>query len=92
MMLRLSEKASRPARIPFAVMLVDTGHNFGRVLEIRGQRVAYLKALPIVASAQEAIDAGTVYQPLDGARNQSPVLLDALAKHRSTAVFGRCPS
>ncbi len=38
-MLRLAEKAFAPARIPFPVMHVDTGHNFPEVLEYRDRRV-----------------------------------------------------
>ncbi|MEO7751929.1 MAG: sulfate adenylyltransferase subunit CysD [Terracoccus sp.] len=89
-MLRLAEKAFYPARIPFAVMHVDTGHNFSEVLDFRDKRVAELKIQLIVASVQEAIDSGTVQQAPDGTRNriQTPVLLDALDKHRFTAIFG----
>jgi sulfate adenylyltransferase subunit 2 len=44
----------------------------------------------VVASVQEAIDNGSVTEPPDGTRNriQTPVLLDALEKHRFTAIFG----
>ncbi|MGN6635314.1 MAG: sulfate adenylyltransferase subunit CysD [Oryzihumus sp.] len=89
-MLRLAEKAFWPARIPFPVMHVDTGHNFPEVLAFRDRRVRELKVQLIVASVQEAIDNGSVVEPPDGTRNriQTPVLLDALAKHRFTAVFG----
>ena len=89
-MLRLAEKAFYPARIPFAVMHVDTGHNFSEVLDFRDKRVAELKIQLIVASVQEAIDAGAVQEAPDGTRNriQTPVLLDALDKHRFTAIFG----
>jgi len=89
-MLRLAEKAFYPARIPFPVMHVDTGHNFPEVLAFRDRRVQELKVQLIVASVQEAIDNGTVHEPPDGTRNriQTPVLLDALSKHRFTAVFG----
>ena len=89
-MLRLAEKAFWPGRIPFAVMHVDTGHNFDEVLALRDKRVDELKVQLIVASVQEAIDAGTVCEPPDGTRNriQTPVLLDALDKHRFTAIFG----
>nr|WP_254666569.1 sulfate adenylyltransferase subunit CysD [Humibacillus sp. DSM 29435] len=89
-MLKLAEKAFYPARIPFAVMHVDTGHNFDEVLALRDERVAELKVQLIVASVQEAIDSGQVVEPPDGTRNriQTPVLLDALEKHRFTAIFG----
>jgi sulfate adenylyltransferase subunit 2 len=89
-MLRLAEKAFYPARIPFPVMHVDTGHNFTEVLELRDRRVDELGVQLIVASVQEAIDNGSVVQPPDGTRNriQTPVLLDALEKHNFTAIFG----
>ena len=57
-MLRLAEKAFWPARIPFPVMHVDTGHNFAEVLEYRDRRVAELGVQLVVASVQESIDAG----------------------------------
>jgi sulfate adenylyltransferase subunit 2 len=89
-MLRLAEKAFWPARIPFPVMHVDTGHNFPEVLEFRDRRVAELGVQLLVASVPEAIAAGTVAELPDGTRNriQTPVLLDALEKHGFTAAFG----
>jgi len=89
-MLRLAEKAFHPARIPFPVMHVDTGHNFQEVLDFRDRRVEELGVQLVVASVQEAIDNGSVVEPPDGTRNriQTPVLLDALEKHRFTAIFG----
>ena len=59
-MLRLAEKAFWPARLPFPVMHVDTGHNFPEVIEFRDRRVAELDAQLIVASVQESIDSGRV--------------------------------
>ena len=89
-MLRLAEKAFYPARIPFPVMHVDTGHNFQEVLDFRDRRVEELGVQLVVASVQEAIDNGTVSDPPDGTRNriQTPVLLEALEKHRFAAIFG----
>ena len=89
-MLRLAEKAFYPARIPFPVMHVDTGHNFQEVLDFRDRRVEELGVQLVVASVPEAIDNGSVVEPPDGTRNriQTPVLLDALEKHRFTAIFG----
>jgi sulfate adenylyltransferase subunit 2 len=88
--LRLAEKAFWPARIPFPVMHVDTGHNFGEVLEFRDRRVAELGVQLIVASVQEAIDRGMVREEPNGSRNriQTPVLLEAVEKYRFTALFG----
>ncbi len=89
-MLRLAEKAFHPARIPFPVMHIDTGHNFPEVLAFRDRRVSQLGVTLVVASVQEAIDAGTVTEPPDGTRNriQTPVLLDAVEKGGYTAIFG----
>src|SRR5262245_33481394 len=89
-MLRLAEKAFWPAPIPFPVMHVDTGHNFAEVLEFRDRRVAALNLSLLVASVQEGITSGLVREPSDGSRNriQTPVLLDAIEKHRFDAIFG----
>jgi sulfate adenylyltransferase subunit 2 len=89
-MLRLAQKAFHPARIPFSVMHVDTGHIFPEVLEFRDRRVAEVGVQLVVASVQEALDRGFVQAPPDGTRNriQTPVLLEALEKHQFTAVFG----
>jgi sulfate adenylyltransferase subunit 2 len=89
-MLRLAEKAFAPARIPFPVMHVDTGHNFPEVLAYRDRRVGELGIQLIVASVQEAIDGGLVRESADGMRNriQTPVLLDAVEKYRFDSLFG----
>jgi sulfate adenylyltransferase subunit 2 len=89
-MLRLAEKAFAPARIPFPVMHVDTGHNFPEVLAYRDTRVEELGIQLIVASVPEAITSGLVREPADGTRNriQTPVLLDAVEKYRFDALFG----
>ena len=89
-MLRLAEKAFFPARIPFPVLHVDTGLNFADVLEFRDKRVDQLGVQLIVGSVQDAIDAGTVQEEPNGSRNriQTPVLLDAVEKHRFAALFG----
>ena len=89
-MLRLAEKAFWPAPIPFPVMHVDTGHNFPEVLEFRDRRVAELGVQLVVASVPEAIERGLVREEPNGSRNriQTPVLLEAVEKHRFTALFG----
>src|SRR5450631_584264 len=70
-LLRLAEKAFWPARIPFPVMHVDTGHNFPEVLEFRDRRVAELGVQLVVASVQESIDADRVSeQPGNPSRNR----------------------
>jgi sulfate adenylyltransferase subunit 2 len=89
-MLHLAAKAFAPARIPFPVMHVDTGHNFPEVLAFRDERVADLGLQLIVASVPEALEAGQVAEPADGSRNriQTPVLLAAVERHRFDALFG----
>lgn len=89
-MLRLAEKAFAPARIPFPVMHVDTGHNFPEVLRFRDARVAGLALHLVVASVPEALESGLVREPADGSRNriQTPVLLAAVEKYRFDALFG----
>ena len=91
-MLRLAEKAFWPARIPFPVMHVDTGHNFAEVLEYRDRRVAELGVKLIVASVQASIDQGRVVEEKGprASRNrlQTTTLLDAIEEHRFDAAFG----
>jgi sulfate adenylyltransferase subunit 2 len=89
-MLRLAEKAFWPARIPFPVMHIDTGHNFPEVLEFRDRRVEELGVQLLVVSVQDAIDRALVREEPNGSRNriQTPVLLEAIARHRFTALFG----
>jgi sulfate adenylyltransferase subunit 2 len=89
-MLHLAAKAFAPARIPFPVMHVDTGHNFPEVLRFRDRRVGDLSLQLIVASVQDAIDRGLVVEPPTGMRNpiQTPVLLEAVEKYRFDALFG----
>jgi sulfate adenylyltransferase subunit 2 len=91
-MLALAEKAFWPARIPFPVMHIDTGHNFPEVIEFRDRRVAELSVRLIVASVQESIDAGRVAEETGRypSRNrlQTVTLLDAIEEHRFDALFG----
>jgi sulfate adenylyltransferase subunit 2 len=91
-LLRLAEKAFRPARFPFPLMHVDTGHNFAEVVEFRDRRVAELGERLIVASVQDSIDAGRVVEETGprASRNrlQTTTLLDAIAEHGFDAAFG----
>jgi sulfate adenylyltransferase subunit 2 len=91
-LLRLAEKAFRPARFPFPIMHVDTGHNFPEVLEFRDRRVRDLGERMIVASVQESIDSGrAVDETGPGAsrnRLQTTTLLDAIAAHGFDAALG----
>ena len=91
-MLRLAEKAFSPARLPFPVMHVDTGHNFPEVLEFRDRRVAEVGVQLVVASVQKSVDEGRVSEETGprASRNrlQTPTLLDAVGEHRFDALFG----
>ena len=91
-MLALAERAFWPARIPFPVMHVDTGHNFPEVLDYRDRRVAEAGVKLVVASVQESIDQGRVAEETGrwASRNrlQTTTLLDAIEEHRFDAVFG----
>ena len=91
-MLRLAEKAFWPAKIPFPVMHVDTGHNFDEVYDYRDRRVAELGIKLVVASVQESIDSGRVVEQTGprASRNQlqTVTLLDAVEEHGFDAAFG----
>ena len=91
-LLRLAEKAFRPARFPFPVMHVNTGHNFPEVIEFRDRRVAELGERLVVASVQESIDTGRVQEQTGprASRNQlqTTTLLDAIEEHGFDAAMG----
>jgi len=91
-LLRLAEKAFRPAPFPFPLMHVDTGHNFPEVIEFRDRRVAELGERLIVASVQESIDSGRAVEEKGprASRNQlqTVTLLDAIAEHKFDSAFG----
>ena len=91
-LLRLAEKAFRPARFPFPLLHVDTGHNFPETLEYRDRRVAELGERLIVASVQDSIDKGRVTEEKGprASRNrlQTTTLLDAIEEHQFDAAIG----
>ncbi len=91
-MLRLAEKAFWPARIPFPVMHVDTGHNFPEVLAYRDHTVARLSLQLVVVSVQDDIDAGRVHEESgpNASRNrlQTTTLLRGIEENGFDAVFG----
>jgi sulfate adenylyltransferase subunit 2 len=91
-LVRLAQKAFLPARIPFPLMHVDTGHNFAEVLQLRDQLAAEVGARLIVASVPKAIEEGRI-QDVSGIgatrnRLQTSVLLEAIDEHRFDAAFG----
>src|SRR3954468_6375951 len=91
-MLHLAWKAFKPARIPFPVMHVDTGHNFEEVMSYRDEVVGTYGVRLLVASVQEAIDKGRVVEETGprASRNrlQTTALLDGIVEHQFDAVFG----
>src|ERR1700682_1743026 len=91
-LLKVAEKAFRPARFPFPLMHIDTGHNFPEVLDYRDRAVTALGERLIVASVQDSIDAGRVAEEIGprASRNrlQTTTLLDAIAEHGFDAAFG----
>ena len=90
--LRLAVKAFHPARLPFPVMHVDTGHNFPEVIEFRDRTVEEVGATLLVASVQDAIDQGRVVDETGprASRNrlQTESLLRAIDENRFDVVFG----
>ncbi|WP_250282138.1 MULTISPECIES: sulfate adenylyltransferase subunit CysD [unclassified Frankia] len=91
-MLRVAEKAFWPAKLPFPLVHIDTGHNFPEVMAFRDARAVQLSARLVVGSVQDAIDAGTITEDTrpGASRNQlqTPVLLDTIEENRFDAVFG----
>src|SRR4026208_2412556 len=88
-LLRLAEKAFRPARFPFPLLHIDTGHNFPEVIEFRDRRAAQLGERLIVRTVQDAIEAGIGTEPggADRSRNwlQIPTLLSAIEEFKFDA-------
>lgn len=89
-MLHLALKAFAPAPPPFALLHVDTGHNFPEVLEYRDRVAAQHNLRLHVASVQDFIDRGELKERADGTRNplQTVPLLRAIEEGRYDAVFG----
>jgi sulfate adenylyltransferase subunit 2 len=89
-MLHLARKAFWPARLPFPVMHVDTGHNFAEVISYRDRKVAEWGVKLVVASVQDAIDDGRVSETPGATRNplQTVPLLDAITSNKFDAVLG----
>jgi sulfate adenylyltransferase subunit 2 len=90
-LLHLATKAFRPARFPFPLLHVDTGHNFPEVIAFRDRRAAELGERLIVRSVEDSIAAGrVVLRTPDEPRNrhQSVTLLDAIAEFGFDALIG----
>jgi sulfate adenylyltransferase subunit 2 len=91
-LLRLAEKAFRPARFPFPLMHIDTDHNFPEAILFRDQRASELGEQLIVARVQDSIDQGRVTEETGprASRNrlQTTTLLDAIQEHHFDAAIG----
>ena len=91
-MVHLARKAFWPARIPFPLVHVDTGHNFPETIEFRDWMVKETKAELIVGSVQDSIDRGTAVEEkgANASRNalQTVSLLETLEKHKFDAAMG----
>ena len=91
-MAHLAKKAFWPAKLPFQLMHVDTGHNFPETMEFRDKYVAELGAELIVASVQKSIDEGKVIEEKGprASRNglQTVALLDGIDENKFDAALG----
>jgi sulfate adenylyltransferase subunit 2 len=91
-MVRLAQKAFWPARMPFPLMHIDTGHNFQEALDFRDELAESAGAKLIVRYVQDSIDKGRAVEEkgLNPSRNglQTITLLDAIEEFRFDAAFG----
>ena len=91
-LVRLAQKAFYPAKIPFPLMHIDTGHNFPETIEFRDRLVAELGVELIVRNVQDSIDQGKVKEESGrySSRNmlQTTTLLDAIEEFKFDACIG----
>lgn len=91
-MVHLARKAFYPARLPFPLFHIDTGHNFDETIEFRDNLVKNIGAQLVVGSVQESIDKGRVVEETGyyASRNvaQTTTLLDAIEEHKFDAAIG----
>ncbi|MDP6922035.1 MAG: sulfate adenylyltransferase subunit CysD [Lutibacter sp.] len=91
-LVRLAQKAFYPAKIPFPLMHIDTGHNFPETIEFRDQMVAELGVELIIRKVQDTIDQGKVKEEFGrySSRNmlQTTTLLDAIEAYKFDACIG----
>jgi len=88
----LAKKAFFPAKIPFALLHVDTGHNFPETIQFRDELVKKLGVKLLVGSVQESINKGRVAEEKgkNATRNalQITTLLDAIEEHKVDCAIG----
>ncbi|WP_290696348.1 sulfate adenylyltransferase subunit CysD [Lacinutrix sp.] len=91
-LVRLAQKAFYPAKIPFPLMHIDTGHNFPETIAFRDKLVAELDLKLIVRHVQDSIDEGKVKEESGryASRNQlqTTTLLDAIEEFKFDACIG----
>ena len=91
-LLRLAQKAFSPARLPFPLLHVDTGHNFPETIDYRDRIIEETGSRLIVRTVQDSIDKGRVAEEkgANASRNslQTVTLLDALEEFQFTAALG----
>ncbi|WP_437399088.1 sulfate adenylyltransferase subunit CysD [Flagellimonas lutimaris] len=91
-LVRLAQKAFWPAKIPFPLMHIDTGHNFPETIEFRDRLVENLGVELIVRNVQDSIDEGKVVEETGkyASRNmlQTTTLLDAIEEFKFDACIG----
>lgn len=88
----LAKKAFWPAKVPFTLVHIDTGHNFPETLTFRDELVKKNGVNIIIGSVQESIDAGRVKEEkgINASRNalQTVTLLDTIEKYKFDAAIG----
>ena len=91
-LVRLAQKAFFPAKIPFPLMHIDTGHNFPETIEFRDRLVQELGVELIIRNVQDNIDNGRVKEETGryASRNmlQTETLLDAIEEFGFDACIG----
>ena len=88
----LARKAFYPAKVPFPLMHVDTGHNFDELYEFRDRLMDQTGGRLIIASVQDSIDQGKVVEEkgINASRNklQTTTLLDAIESNKFDCALG----
>ena len=87
----LARKAFWPAKIPFPLVHIDTGHNFPETMEFRDRLVDELGVNLVVGSVQASIDEGAVQEEtgMNASRNvlQTTTLLDTIERNNFSSLF-----
>jgi len=91
-MFHLAKKAFFPAKVPFTLMHIDTGHNFQETLDFRDELVTKHGVNIVVGSVQKTIDSGKVQEETgyNASRNvlQTTTLLDSIEEYKFDCCLG----